>query len=125
MSDDLRTGLARAIGDSVARHDEGEEPRLFELLDYSGENKARLVMLAAADAALSHFTAHLESNAMVERVLDSIGPFDFHILQEQNYGGEHREWKEPITEPRGGKLTRTIARAVIAAQVAAMKGTGA
>ncbi len=116
--DDLRTGLARAIGDSVAVHDEGAEPRLFELLDYSGENKARLVLIAAADAALAHVTARLESEAMVERVARELAA--------------QMEAQADDTTPSSIQREKGLIwfdgwldlRAVIAAQVAAMKGEG-
>ncbi len=44
--------IAQALADSQARDDEGQFPRLFEHLDYSGEDKIWTVLRAAAVAAL-------------------------------------------------------------------------
>jgi hypothetical protein len=44
--------IARALADSQARDDEGQFPRLFELIDFSGENKTWTVLREAAVAAL-------------------------------------------------------------------------
>lgn len=45
--------VARAMRDAVIYDDEGEFPRLFELLGFSGENKAHTVTDALAQAAIN------------------------------------------------------------------------
>lgn len=50
---DMVESVARAIADSRAGDDEGEFEALRDLVDFSGENKARSVFLEAARAALS------------------------------------------------------------------------
>jgi hypothetical protein len=45
--------VARAMQECVIRDDEGEFPRLFDLLDFSGENKAHTVVNALAGAVLT------------------------------------------------------------------------
>ena len=47
----------------------------------------------------------------IAEILDAIGPFKFHIWHQENYSGEHREWKEEYTEPKNGSLTEQIVRA--------------
>lgn len=43
-----------------------------------------------------------------------IGPFELKILNQKNYGGEHREWLETITVPRGNPDVAKAAAAIIA-----------
>jgi hypothetical protein len=45
--------ITEALAASKALDEEGEFPRLFELIDFSGENKTWTVLRAAAEAALS------------------------------------------------------------------------
>jgi hypothetical protein len=45
--------IVQALASSKARDDEGDFPRLFELIDFSGEDKTWTVLRAAAEAALS------------------------------------------------------------------------
>lgn len=45
--------LAEAMQNAVIRDDEGEFPRLFDLLGFSGENKARTVTRSLAAAVLT------------------------------------------------------------------------
>lgn len=53
MQDTLKAKMVRAMAESVAPDGEGGQfPALFDLLDFSGENKTRLVLTAALDAAL-------------------------------------------------------------------------
>lgn len=49
--------VARAMQEAVIRDDEGEFPRLFDLLDFSGENKARTVVNGLARAAIAAMPA--------------------------------------------------------------------
>jgi len=44
--------VAKAMREAVIRDDEGEFPRLFDMLDFSGENKAHTVVNALARAAI-------------------------------------------------------------------------
>lgn len=44
--------MADAMRAAVIRDDEGEFPRLFDLLDCSGENKSRTIVRGLASAAL-------------------------------------------------------------------------
>lgn len=44
--------VAEAMRNAVIRDDEGEFPRLFDLLDFSGENKAHTVVYGLARAAI-------------------------------------------------------------------------
>ncbi len=53
MSRDLREEVARALTDLEIDNGEGGRYRLFELLDFSGENQTRIVIKAIADAALT------------------------------------------------------------------------
>jgi hypothetical protein len=51
--DELVDHVANAMRNAVIRDDEGEFPRLFDLLDFSGENKAWTVTRGLARAAIS------------------------------------------------------------------------
>ncbi len=44
--------IIQAMSESRARDDEGEFPAMFDLLDFSGENKTRTVLIAAYSAAI-------------------------------------------------------------------------
>lgn len=53
MSQEQKIALmVQAMATSQAQDEEGQMPTLAELLDFSGENKLRLVLEAAARAAL-------------------------------------------------------------------------
>lgn len=54
----LVEAMARAMANAVIRDDEGEFPRLFDLLDYSGENKSWTVTYGLARAALTALRNH-------------------------------------------------------------------
>lgn len=110
MTDDLRTEMAirfceKALGGKVCPcRDTGR-------FNCSDETPGQL-----ADAALAHFTAHLTSDAMVERVARS--------LYQTSCMNDPIEPVEPDWG-RGGYKTQVgywmaLARAVIAAQVAAI-----
>ena len=65
MTDDLRTGMARALCKA-----EGADPdRASYWMEGEPEWKQ---WLDSADAAISHYTAHLESKAMVERAFRAV-----------------------------------------------------
>ena len=49
----LREAVARAMKDAHIHDDEGPMLRLFDLLGFSGENKANMVVNALADAAIA------------------------------------------------------------------------
>lgn len=114
MTDDLRTGMARAIC-RTGRIETGQGTCSLFCMDQLGDPRksgcwhVERVHGAIADAAIAHFTAHLESDAMVERGKAAMLP----LVNE-----------EMDPEMRDAWLT-DLYRAVIAAQVAAMKGTGA
>lgn len=57
IKDEAIEAMARAMREAVIRDDEGEFPRLFDMLDFSGENKAHTVVRGLATAA---FTACME-----------------------------------------------------------------
>lgn len=52
FSRELVEAVAVAMRNAVIRDDEGEFPRLFDLLDFSGENKSHTVTYGLARAAL-------------------------------------------------------------------------
>lgn len=59
--------VARAMREAVIRDDEGEFPRLFDLLDFSGENKAHTVVNALATVAIKAMSDAEPVAGQVER----------------------------------------------------------
>jgi len=51
--------VARAMQNAVIHDDEGEFPRLFDLLDFGGENKAVTVTRGLALAAIEAVRVHM------------------------------------------------------------------
>ncbi len=51
MTDPIIEAMCEAMRSAVISDDEGEFPRLFDLLDFSGENKAHTVTRGLAKAA--------------------------------------------------------------------------
>ena len=51
--DALVEKVARAMANAVIRDDEGDFPRLFDLLDFSGENKAWTITYGLTRAAIA------------------------------------------------------------------------
>lgn len=62
--------VARAILSCVTPDDEGDMPPVSELLGFSGENKTRMVGLAAARAALSALPARDDALEALRELLD-------------------------------------------------------
>jgi len=60
----------------------------------------------------------------IAAILEAIGPFKFHVTNQENYSGEHREWKEEYTEPKNGSLTEQIVRAAYPLIVHAAEARG-
>lgn len=59
IPDDAIYAAMDAMQNVVIEDDEGEFPRLFDLLDYSGENKARTVTHGLASAAVYAAAPHV------------------------------------------------------------------
>lgn len=53
-----------------------------------------------------------QPEALVTQILAALGPRKLKVLNQENYGGEHREWYEEITIPEGHALLDEIARAI-------------
>jgi len=62
--------VSRAMRDAVIYDDEGEFPRLFDLLDFSGENKAHTVVDALAQAAINAVRRYDAQNPIVSHLND-------------------------------------------------------
>lgn len=104
MTDDLRTGLALAM----ARNG-GNQPDVKSIDDVLWKED----YLRYADAALSQFTARLASEDMVERLARSICRARYMDPDDVVGTAGRKAWQDYIK----------AARAVIAAQVAAMGET--
>jgi hypothetical protein len=52
--------------------------------------------------------------AACEAVVREIGPMILRVKQQENYSGEHREWFESVTVPRGCGFFQDIADAIAA-----------
>ncbi len=50
---------------------------------------------------------------LVEEMLKLIGVQKFDVWRQENYSGEHREWKEEHTLPEGSTLGESICRAIL------------
>jgi hypothetical protein len=76
MSDALREAVARALTDLEIDNGEGGQYRLFELLDFSGENQTRIVIKAIADAALREAIPRIEreTREACAKVAEEYGP---------------------------------------------------
>jgi hypothetical protein len=76
----------------------------------------------AADAILPLIEAHAAAReaAAVERV-KNLGPLPLRVLKQENYSGEHREWMETYTIPKGCHIFDDIAAAI---RQTATKGEG-
>ena len=110
MTDDLRTGMARAL--CLANGEWWDAQDFTETASGNTPEEMRQGWLDLADAAIAHYTAHLESEDMVE-----IGAIAAAKVIAERHGHDVDMW---LNAER-----REETRAVIAAQVAAMKGTGA
>jgi hypothetical protein len=67
---------AKAMANAVIRDDEGEFPRLFDLLDFGGENKAWTVTRGLARAALTVADPRLATlEAENARLRAALAPF--------------------------------------------------
>lgn len=101
------------------------------IVDDIATYRAEIEAAARADERAkrdAHYTAHLESEAMVERVARIIAPSCWAVMDgyladtKRKYKGQNVGW--PTAQFQDSK-SMAIARAVIAAQIADMKGTGA
>ena len=82
MQDDVET-VARAMREAVLTDGEGNTYRLFDLLDFSGENKAHMVVNQLAAAALSAAAPGIEARVQRETIdaLNQPGSMQVHMLR--------------------------------------------
>ena len=90
MSNDLIERAASAMQNAVIRDDEGEFPRLFDLLDFSGENKAVTVTRGLAAAAVEAIVNTPETVDFMSGV-----PLEA-IHQRERWGAAHDAGKSPF-----------------------------
>lgn len=64
MSNEMREAVRIALVNLEIDNGEGGFYRLLELLDFSGENQARIVVSALADAAIAAARPHIEREGL-------------------------------------------------------------
>lgn len=98
------------------------EAAIYQLTNHQQQADMDGVLITVSRQALEEVLDYLArpepatpagDEELVEEMLKLIGVQKFDVWRQENYSGEHREWKEEHTLPEGSTLGESICRAIL------------